>query len=65
MGKTIMQMKARTQEEVIDKINPMLRGFANYYRGVVSKETFSYIENRSKPITSCLFQTSWKKEAKL
>jgi RNA-directed DNA polymerase len=45
MGKTIMQMKARTQEEVIDKINPMLRGFANYYRGVVSKETFSYIES--------------------
>jgi RNA-directed DNA polymerase len=48
VGKTIMNMKARTQEEVIDKINPMLRGFANYYRGVVSKETFSYIRYRVK-----------------
>ena len=39
-------MKARTQEDVITKLNPLLRGFANYYRGAVSKETFSYIENR-------------------
>jgi RNA-directed DNA polymerase len=48
MGKTIMNMKARTQEEVIYKINPMLRGFANYYRGAVSKQTFGYIRNRVK-----------------
>ena len=27
-------------------LNPILRGFANYYRGVVSKETFSYINHR-------------------
>jgi RNA-directed DNA polymerase len=46
IGKTISNMKACTQEEVIRKLNPLLRGFANYYRGTVSKETFSYIENR-------------------
>ena len=39
-------MKANTQEEVINKLNPLLRGFANYYRGVVSKKIFSYIHNR-------------------
>lgn len=46
IGKTLSEMKAWTQEDVIRKLNPLLRGFANYYRGVVSKETFSYIEYR-------------------
>lgn len=43
---TLSNMKANTQEEVISKLNPLLRGFANYYKGVVSKETFSYIHHR-------------------
>ena len=46
IGQTLSDMKARTQENVITKLNPLLIGFANYYRGVVSKETFSYISNR-------------------
>lgn len=46
IGITISEMKARTQEDVITKLNPLLRGFANYKRGVVSKETFSYINYR-------------------
>jgi RNA-directed DNA polymerase len=46
IGKTLSQMKARTQQEVIERLNPLLRGFANYYRGVVSKEIFSYISHR-------------------
>jgi len=46
IGKTLSSMKANTQEEVIKKLNPLLRGFANYYRGQVSKETFSYINHR-------------------
>ena len=46
IGKTLSSMKACTQPEVIQKLNPLLRGFANYYRGAVSKETFSYIDNR-------------------
>lgn len=45
---TLSNMKARTQEDVIKELNPLLRGFANYYRGAVSKETFSYIRNRVK-----------------
>ncbi|NET17549.1 MAG: hypothetical protein F6K08_34375 [Okeania sp. SIO1H6] len=39
-------MKTRTQGEIIKTLNPLLRGFANYYRGVVSSETFSYIAHR-------------------
>ncbi|NES70133.1 MAG: group II intron reverse transcriptase/maturase [Okeania sp. SIO2D1] len=46
IGKTLAQMKAKTQKEVIKTLNPLLRGFANYYRDVVSKETFSYIKYR-------------------
>ena len=45
---TLSNMKAHTQEDVIRELNPLLRGFANYYRGAVSKETFSYIKNRVK-----------------
>lgn len=36
IGFFLSQMKARTQQEVIKTLNPLLRGFANYYRGVVS-----------------------------
>ncbi|MDF5728009.1 MAG: group II intron reverse transcriptase/maturase [Rhizonema sp. PD38] len=46
VGDTLSRMKTHTQEDVILELNPLLRGFANYYRGVVSKETFSYIKNR-------------------
>ncbi|MEL7039483.1 MAG: reverse transcriptase domain-containing protein [Cyanobacteria bacterium J06592_8] len=56
IGKTLAQMKARTQEEVIKTLNPLLRGFANYYRGKVSKETFGYIRSRVR-----LYLFSWVK----
>lgn len=46
MGKEIKAMNGLEQEAVIRKLNPILRGFANYYKGVVSKETFSYISMR-------------------
>ncbi|MEC4886199.1 MAG: group II intron reverse transcriptase/maturase, partial [Scytonema sp. PMC 1070.18] len=46
VGKTLSKMKACKPEEVIRKLNPLLLGFANYYRGVVSKKTFSYIKDR-------------------
>ena len=46
IGATLLTMKASTQKAVIDKLNPLLRGFANYYSGQVSKETFSYINHR-------------------
>ncbi len=46
VGQTIDSMKTRTPEQVIRKIEPLLRGFANYYRGVCSKETYEYISYR-------------------
>ncbi len=46
IGKTLSLLKTKEQHVVIQKLNPRIRGFANYYRGVVSKETFSYIHYR-------------------
>ncbi|NES65547.1 MAG: group II intron reverse transcriptase/maturase [Okeania sp. SIO2D1] len=46
LGEIIKNHKTVTQEVLIGKLNPVLRGFANYYRNGVSKETFSYISNR-------------------
>jgi len=31
---------------VIGRLNPKITGWANYYKGVVSKETFSYVKNQ-------------------
>jgi Group II intron, maturase-specific domain len=39
-------MNGIEQEAVIKKLNPILRGFANYYKGVVSKEIFGFISSR-------------------
>jgi len=46
VGTTIDSMKTKTPEQVAHKIEPLLRGFANYYRGVCSKRTFDYIGHR-------------------
>jgi RNA-directed DNA polymerase len=46
IGKEVKAMYGCEQEVVIKKLNPILRGFANYYKGVVSKEIFSYISYR-------------------
>jgi RNA-directed DNA polymerase len=46
LGREIKALNGYEQESVIKKLNPILRGFANYYKGVVSKETFSYIKSR-------------------
>ena len=46
IGKMIKKMSTVKQEELIRKLNPILRGFANYYQRVVSKETFQYISHR-------------------
>lgn len=31
---------------VVDKLNPMIRGWANYHRAIVAKETFNYVDYR-------------------
>jgi RNA-directed DNA polymerase len=46
IGDEIKGLNGASQKAVISKLNPILRGFANYYRAVVSKETFSYISHR-------------------
>jgi RNA-directed DNA polymerase len=46
LGEEIKNLNGVEQEVLIKKLNPILRGFANYYKGVVSKETFSYISYR-------------------
>ena len=46
IGETLLENKTEEQSEVIQKLNPFLNGFANYYRGVVSKKTFNYIHYR-------------------
>ena len=37
--------KGATQEALISHINPIIRGWANFYSTVVSKETFSGVDN--------------------
>ncbi len=46
VGQLIKENATAKQDVLIGKLNPVLRGFANYYQGVVSKETFSYISCR-------------------
>lgn len=46
IGEEIKNLSSVEQEVLIKKLNPILRGFANYYKGAVSKETFGYISYR-------------------
>ncbi|MEG4076198.1 group II intron reverse transcriptase/maturase [Microcoleus sp. Pol14C2] len=46
LGEEIKSLSSVEQEVLIKRFNPILRGFANYYKGVVSKETFGYISHR-------------------
>ncbi len=46
IGKETAAMNGCEQSVLIKKLNPILRGFANYYKGAVSKETFNYISHR-------------------
>jgi len=46
IGEEIRNLSSVEQEVLIRRLNPTLRGFANYYKGVVSKETFNYISYR-------------------
>lgn len=43
------------QEMVIKHLNPIIRGWANYYKGVCSKKAFSYLHHR---ITEYLYRWS-------
>jgi RNA-directed DNA polymerase len=38
-------MRGKSQEVIIDKLNPIIRGWCNYHKTVCSKETFANIDN--------------------
>ena len=42
---TIKGNKMVTQDKLIDKLNPKIRGWVNYHKSVVSKETFGAIDH--------------------
>jgi RNA-directed DNA polymerase len=46
-------LTAATQEEVINVMNPIIRGWCNYYKSVVSSKVFANMDNYS-------FQKLWK-----
>lgn len=44
IGETIANNKASTQMTIIKEVNPIIRGWYNYYSTGVSKETYSYCD---------------------
>ncbi|MET0100036.1 group II intron maturase-specific domain-containing protein, partial [Limnospira platensis] len=40
----IKQHKTAPQSTLISRLNPIIRGWANYYSAVVSKETFTKLD---------------------
>jgi len=42
----LKQNRQATADKIINLLNPMLQGFALYYRFVVSKEVFTYIQDK-------------------
>ncbi len=46
IGRVIASRKAAPQEGLIRDLNPMVRGWANYYSTVSSKETFSTLDHK-------------------
>ncbi|CDM92889.1 Reverse transcriptase (fragment) [Limnospira indica PCC 8005] len=41
----IKQHKTAPQSALISKLNPSIKGWSNYYSGVVSSETFNKLDN--------------------
>jgi RNA-directed DNA polymerase len=44
LANIIVEMRASKQEELIGRLNPIIRGWSNYYSSVVSKETFKKLD---------------------
>jgi RNA-directed DNA polymerase len=45
LAELLRLLRGATQEQVIKALNPRIRGWANYYRHVVSKQSFSRLEH--------------------
>ena len=43
--KVLDSMKGKSQEVIIDRLNPIIRGWCNYHKTVCSKETFAHIDS--------------------
>jgi RNA-directed DNA polymerase len=39
------QMKAAKQDELIERLNPIIKGWANYYKGAVSSQIFAQLDH--------------------
>lgn len=50
-----------TQEQLIDRLNPKIRGWANYHRHINSKQTYSYVDYH---IYSALQQWCYRRHQK-
>lgn len=50
---TIKKNATAKTEDLIDKLNPMIRGWANYHKMDNAKAAFSYVDSR-------IFEMSWK-----
>jgi len=46
LAELLRLLRGATQEQVIQALNPRIRGWANYYRHVVSKQAFSKLDNQ-------------------
>jgi RNA-directed DNA polymerase len=44
--KVLKKFKTAKQEAVIKVLNPIIRGWANYHRHIVAKETFSWVDHQ-------------------
>lgn len=46
LAETIRQNKAARQENLVGLLNPVIAGWSNYYRAVVSKDVFQTLDNK-------------------
>jgi len=46
LAELLRLLRGATQKQVIKALNPRIRGWANYYRHVVSKQTFAKLDNQ-------------------
>jgi len=49
----VKRRKGATTEDLIKELNPIIRGWANYHRHIVSKQTFSYVDSQ-------IFNSIWQ-----
>jgi len=56
--KVAKSAKAAKQEDLINILNPKIRGWANYHKSVCAKETFSYVDHK---IRVCLWKWAMRR----